>query len=572
MDGFDSTDSLCELRKRLEELPRELADMFKHMLNKVPTGYHEQTAKLLKLAERCQLAPWHARDPHVYGMPALTLSIMEHAKFHPESAPFGHMSISEKKTACEKIEGRVRSRTGGLLELVSLDPEIPSPLFCAEHELETLPVSDREPASKKINSIVRFMHRTVFEFLHDSTVWETLNALQLATKGGFDPESVLAAMSTARVHFTCRPSGLPWAVARTLFFFREIDRLSFPQATTKNICRLFDLAEDWMQGKPRSFFFLSPNSASVPVSVLTFAAELGLTEFLKRNLHNQGQSSVQQGHNGRPPLLFCALIQPLVAHIGPPAGDLVAPSSRTASYLLEQGYHPMQQAVASYSEVMDSEDVKTTWEAWLDRLAENADIQESKDSWEITMKMMDYGADPRVMREHNSNVASRIFKLLVQYEDDYPGEQDSDECHRLRELLDEWRSGARSYASEGEESGGSCASEGEESEGRYASEGEESGGSYAHEGDESGGSYASEGEHEESRGETDEWGDQGMRKRPRSEDDSPDSKRRRHNDNEDIKEESEDDDEYDEYDEYDCTNGENVDNDYLDDDNAGDGD
>ncbi|KAM7201112.1 hypothetical protein V8F33_003524 [Rhypophila sp. PSN 637] len=94
LDGFDSTDSLCELRERLEELPRELADMFKHMLNKVPTGYHEQTAKLLQLAERCQVAPWHAEDPHRYGMPALTLSIMEHAKFHPESALFGDMSIS----------------------------------------------------------------------------------------------------------------------------------------------------------------------------------------------------------------------------------------------------------------------------------------------------------------------------------------------------------------------------------------------------------------------------------------------------------------------------------------------
>ncbi|KAM7219624.1 Prion-inhibition and propagation domain containing protein [Rhypophila decipiens] len=205
LDGFDSTDSLCELRHRLEELPRELADMFQHILNKVPTAYHKQTAQLLKLAERCQVAPWHADDPHRNGMPALTLSIMEHAEFCPESASFDHMSISEKKTACEKIEGRVRSRTGGLLELVYLDSL--GALFWPqdELELETLSFSDMETARKKINSFVRFMHRTVFEFLHDSAVWETINALQLATnKAGFDPESVLAAMSTGRVHFTMR--------------------------------------------------------------------------------------------------------------------------------------------------------------------------------------------------------------------------------------------------------------------------------------------------------------------------------------------------------------------------------
>ncbi|KAK4211168.1 hypothetical protein QBC37DRAFT_484817 [Rhypophila decipiens] len=482
LDGFDSIDSLCELGQRLEELPRELADMFQHMLNKVPTRYHEQTAKLLKLAERCQVAPWHDDDLHRYEMPALTLSIMEHAKFRPESASFGHMSISEKKIACEKIEGRVRSRTGGLLEFVTLDSV--DPLFCAQHELglETLPISDREPARKKINSIVRFMHRTVFEFLHDSTLWETLNALQLATKGGFDPESVLAAMSTGLVHFTCRGEHLPLAVEQTLFFFRQIDQLSFPEATTKNICRLFDLAEKWMRPNryQHNVLFLSPNSPSIPHSVLTFAAELGMAEFLDHNLHNESHSS----HNGRQPLLFFALIQPLVAQnaIETRPGTSVPPSSRTASFLLDQGYHPMQQVSTNFWE----EDVKTIWEAWLDRLVENADIRESKDSWEITMKMMDYGADPRLMREHNSNVVIWIFNLLIQYEDKHRGEQASDECHRLRKLLGEWHSRGRSYAYDGDESGG----------------------------------------------EINEWGDQVIIKRRRSKDDGPNSKRRRYNDDE----------------------------------------
>ncbi|KAM7214509.1 Prion-inhibition and propagation domain containing protein [Rhypophila decipiens] len=114
-DGFDSCDQINELHARIEELPLELEDMFKHMLEKVSLRYREEAAKILRLAHHHEV---HRRS--VGGessIAALPLALLDQVGLDPRQTGFTAMDLREKSAVCMEFEGRLRSRTGGLLEL-----------------------------------------------------------------------------------------------------------------------------------------------------------------------------------------------------------------------------------------------------------------------------------------------------------------------------------------------------------------------------------------------------------------------------------------------------------------------
>ncbi|KAG9508332.1 hypothetical protein J7337_001896 [Fusarium musae] len=151
--GFDDHDRLAEIRRRVDELPPELKDMFMHMLSKIHRRHQEQGARLLKICYTYQ----KTKSPFLQkGLYALGLALVD--DYNAQPVCIEPLDAEDKLEICEELEGRLRSRCWGLLEFAN---------------------SKGATSGGAITEAkVMFMHRTVFEFLSDENSWK-LDCLQI---------------------------------------------------------------------------------------------------------------------------------------------------------------------------------------------------------------------------------------------------------------------------------------------------------------------------------------------------------------------------------------------------------
>ncbi|KAI9686895.1 MAG: hypothetical protein M1822_002648 [Bathelium mastoideum] len=138
ISGLTSGDTISVLRRRLEQIPAELSDVFRRMLNDVDEIYRHKTVQYLQVA-------LVARQPY----PALIYHFLEKEDrdriFNAETALLSNDQIAEHVTQSRK---QVNAATKGLLE-ISTSPRSADSWFAVD-----------------------FLHRTVRDFLeeHSDTV------------------------------------------------------------------------------------------------------------------------------------------------------------------------------------------------------------------------------------------------------------------------------------------------------------------------------------------------------------------------------------------------------------------
>ncbi|RSM04103.1 hypothetical protein CEP52_007075 [Fusarium oligoseptatum] len=181
ISGLARYDDTAELQRRVNDLPPELEDMFQHMLLKVEPRYRSQASRLLRLCYEEQKAQMWTE---VNGNHALGLALV--IDYHLKPPPIEVLSEEKKVRLCRRLEGRLRSHCGGLLELVKRHDSDGRWRFCF-----CGPVHD-----DLIDARVCFMHRTVFEFLGDETVWK-LDCLKMEADNKFH---AAADLSLGRLH------------------------------------------------------------------------------------------------------------------------------------------------------------------------------------------------------------------------------------------------------------------------------------------------------------------------------------------------------------------------------------
>ncbi|KAK3358920.1 hypothetical protein B0T25DRAFT_599857 [Lasiosphaeria hispida] len=166
--GFNTYDRVSELRLRVDELPPELIDLFQQMLSETKVGMH--TLGLALIEDYDNTSPIHIE----------------------------RLGNKVKRELCEELEGRLRSRCGGLLEVKgALKPRRDGEEFCLCGQHDSTPHNEYhiDPTmvfhhDGYIDSTVVFMHRTVFEFLSEEHVWE-LDCLRAPDNGlNLNPEFV----------------------------------------------------------------------------------------------------------------------------------------------------------------------------------------------------------------------------------------------------------------------------------------------------------------------------------------------------------------------------------------------
>ncbi|KAK7420495.1 hypothetical protein QQX98_002693 [Neonectria punicea] len=152
-------DNIQELFRRVDDLPPELEELFQHMLEKIEPRYHEQMAKILRVCYQKQIASGNRGDEvSVYTLALANLD--EYAMDCEKISSLKTLTPPKQKARCESMEGRLRSRCGGLLEVRQRKVCLAEACLCGSNAHDPL-----------IHSTVGFMHRTVFEFLDQPATW-----------------------------------------------------------------------------------------------------------------------------------------------------------------------------------------------------------------------------------------------------------------------------------------------------------------------------------------------------------------------------------------------------------------
>ena len=278
LDGLDVGDDLPLLKIRVDELPPELEDLFRHMLAKVDLKWCEHAAKLIRL-----VFDNHARsDCDPIPMLGLALSDAEGLLAGACELPETGMSSARKLARCRTMDTRLRSRCCGLLE--AHRPGGNDDLWICRN---LAPDDDG-----LIHAQVVFIHRSVYEFLCNPSVWD-LHALRISDLS-FNSHATLCSMwirlaqiwpySSGGAELTgyirnsigqaisAQASGWPAKTA--------IATLSRLQLAIGGLLRELDYGwaavVDYLTHQPRCFEYFRDHSLA-----LAIAAELNMTEVIR---------------------------------------------------------------------------------------------------------------------------------------------------------------------------------------------------------------------------------------------------------------------------------------------------
>lgn len=388
LDGFTAFDRVTELRDRINELPPELEDLFRHMLERVDERYRTQTVKILKLAY------YNRALPNKGYLQTLGLALVDdHDMDLDKLQPPRHLTITEKYAKCVMLEGRLRSRCGGLLEI-------------------------HGSGVAMIDSTVEFMHRSVYEFLDSPPTWK-LECLKIEDDL-FDPYAVLSAMSlylaevelyeqdaTAQAEHHIVESLQYGAVAdrRTrgsmTTVFNQIERLL---RNVKLSSGQWPILESIAANSLTISFGRERSVDAAGTGTLLLAIEANVANVAERRLLSIGNKALTMA--SRFPLLYHAISRPILAAIpGYPLNEEFPISRTLVKQLLFSGCDPNEVFIDVWG------CTTTPWRCWLECMGVT-DVTTAARTADITMHFLDTGVSLQVVEEtFGETLEDRVHRL-----------------------------------------------------------------------------------------------------------------------------------------------------------------
>jgi hypothetical protein len=285
LEGFAAFDRVSELRARVDELPIELEDLFRHMLGKIEPRYQAHASRLLRICYT------NHRHEDVEPLKTLGLALLDEHDMDISLIPRPHvMSLKEKVAKCRLLEGRLRSRSWGLLEVKRVETDHSSRCLCGSQE-EHDPIAD---------STVEFLHRTVFEFLDGPSVWQ-LDCLSTSDEG-FEPYSVLSFLSIhlAELGFTWGDCSADTFLHEMLLYAVYADRSATATNKVGLILRRFEeiiadfpltIIEALPSIRPVMGYLNGGASDNLAHFGLLLAIETGMVNFVRLHLENEDETA-----------------------------------------------------------------------------------------------------------------------------------------------------------------------------------------------------------------------------------------------------------------------------------------
>ncbi|KAL1798170.1 hypothetical protein ACET3X_002207 [Alternaria dauci] len=362
IEGFEAYDNAEELRRRVDELPPELESLFRHILNSLPPRFLQQAAKLLAL---CYTS--HKLKPQS-DISALALAWAHENDMNMRAIEhFERWSSQKRQQKIQMLEGRLRSRCRGLLEIH------PSSIMAYR---------------------VDFMHRTVYEYLSTPDVWD-MDCLQV-NDHHFDAVNVLAYMSSYTLYAGwTNGNGHDYRVGEAALDLETVEKCS----TADVLIILESLAASLMRDEGVRFPFavfawceMSVNDAAV-----LLALEFNLTGFITKydiRAFNTRQKLHYQSDR-RQYLLHHALVKPILYGDTSPK-HAIRPSVTIVHHLIQSGCDPSESITVLGGETTSA------WKIWMSSSRGIAWRQDRRDRFttledlqlaEVTVIMIRAGVD-----------------------------------------------------------------------------------------------------------------------------------------------------------------------------------
>lgn len=178
-EGLGNHDEISDLRQRLDELPRDLEQLYHHMWCKTHTIYLERASRLFQIvrASRNHGTLIGAKSDDVEPLTVIALSFAEEESTTlKRTSPLAEMDEDEIRARCEKVETALKTRCAGLLEVQ---------------------VSDRPETS---GGRVQYLHRTARDYVEGSEIWPSIIAYTSGTN--FNPHLSLLKSSVLQLKHT----------------------------------------------------------------------------------------------------------------------------------------------------------------------------------------------------------------------------------------------------------------------------------------------------------------------------------------------------------------------------------
>ncbi|KAH6662032.1 hypothetical protein B0J14DRAFT_645554 [Halenospora varia] len=168
LDGLTDGDNLPELRKRLENLPQELEKLYERIILKIKKSSISQSLLIFDI--------FRAHDGNIS---LFQLALAFEGLKPALSCPVRAMNITERNQICKNMERKLKSRCGGLLEIMSKKPVHQSGDL-SDRQKEKSPlvskVFDPERGDWQeidaYQSYISYIHQTVKEFFNRTKLLE----------------------------------------------------------------------------------------------------------------------------------------------------------------------------------------------------------------------------------------------------------------------------------------------------------------------------------------------------------------------------------------------------------------
>ncbi len=401
LSGFAHGDQLADLQRRVAELPPELGDMFTLMLSRIDKRYREQGAFMLRVCYGLSSIPrgdklrkFITEQPMTLGLVLLT----QGGNCERNDDRFRPRSKTEQRELCEEFGGWLTSRCGGLLELqlASRDDDRPRLMCLCRHA---------RPHDPSIDSSVRWMHRTVFEFLQDRKVWES-EVLQCHKSR----PSRAGALSLYGLYLGIHIPPLfridigtylhPEWDAHLIFSGMLAARADAEDPADRTAAVVLrglhqELVALRAMGGDKLPVDLDLHPSNCDhLAALILAAQFGAFNYLKASLQPGDVRQAGTSPKGLSTLLAAAVLRPMFFEAHRDQNKMGTPSKPVIDWLLASGADPNTRVGSGD----DEGGVKTIWASWVDGVMSWYPIgsADTPDVAEITVMLLVAGADPKL--------------------------------------------------------------------------------------------------------------------------------------------------------------------------------
>jgi hypothetical protein len=172
LEGLQNYDRLADLQRRLRKLPRDLEDLFRHMLRNILAEYKDESSQIFQMVRRHEKV-----NPHVRPFRSIFLHSTDSDDADIMKTP---IAVTPRKDIqqCElEVACRLRSRCAGLLE---------TRVYKEHHRENPVPTAH-----------VMYLYKSVVDFLAREDVWSEI--LSYTGPTTFDPSISLLRLAVIQL-------------------------------------------------------------------------------------------------------------------------------------------------------------------------------------------------------------------------------------------------------------------------------------------------------------------------------------------------------------------------------------